>query len=491
MQMRSLEPYGHADLLSPHLWLGLPGVSATLHADTSDNTYVQLHGRKEFFLLPPAAAESVYLYPTSHPRSGQAQAHPQLSVDELHSRFPGFLPEAFHRWGERAVLEAGDVLLLPANWLHHVIALSPRDTSHSEALDPVGALSISANFWRRCTSRRCSFAMAHINPTYPGTDPSHTASNPTKTGSKTHDFERLSGLSFGAIEEKGETLQSANLDTHARREIVDSIDTETLVSLQGYLIAVLRRVLGPEAMEAAMQLSGEQSMQVQYPGPARRTYPAVVVACQEQRVGARRQMQLVCKVNWADGDTQHTIRPASAIFRGNSLNDLPLTNADKEGYRAKPQHGLCIIDTAVASFFARLFAQRYAPLLTDHEGFEQNRLNHDLPLSGSHGHSSGAAILDEAAFVHLRAGIPGAARFGDIRLEHAATEASVDHAVLAFRSEHPKIMGEAGPPGETLRSYLADWLDRLISESLGPSRTSALLAVLGEPVLLKSTNGEG
>ena len=38
-----LEPLPQYDI-RPHLWLGQPGVSVTLHYDTNDNTYVQLHG---------------------------------------------------------------------------------------------------------------------------------------------------------------------------------------------------------------------------------------------------------------------------------------------------------------------------------------------------------------------------------------------------------------------------------------------------------------
>ena len=84
-----LEPLPQYDI-RPHLWLGQPGVSVTLHYDTNDNTYIQLHGApytgfivssvicacksndssyplgaKRFILLPPSAARYVYLLRTT------------------------------------------------------------------------------------------------------------------------------------------------------------------------------------------------------------------------------------------------------------------------------------------------------------------------------------------------------------------------------------------------------------------------------------------
>jgi hypothetical protein len=50
-------------------------VSVTLHYDTDDNTYIQLHGRKRFLLVAPEAARYTHLHPVHHHHNGQAQAH--------------------------------------------------------------------------------------------------------------------------------------------------------------------------------------------------------------------------------------------------------------------------------------------------------------------------------------------------------------------------------------------------------------------------------
>ena len=36
-----------------NVWVGEAGVETSLHADTYNNFYVQLHGKKRFLLLPP------------------------------------------------------------------------------------------------------------------------------------------------------------------------------------------------------------------------------------------------------------------------------------------------------------------------------------------------------------------------------------------------------------------------------------------------------
>jgi hypothetical protein len=138
----------------PHLWLGQPGVSVTLHYDTEDNTYLQLHGRKRFVLVPPNASGAVYLHPVHHPHNGQARAHFDLdwaAGSAASAKFPAF--EGVWAAALRTDLGPGEVLVLPANWLHHVSALPP-------------SLSVSANLWTRCPAATprggCNFAMGHV-----------------------------------------------------------------------------------------------------------------------------------------------------------------------------------------------------------------------------------------------------------------------------------------------------------------------------------------
>jgi hypothetical protein len=164
-----LQPLPQHDI-RPHLWLGQPGVSVTLHYDTNDNTYIQLHGAKRFLLLPPAAARYVYLHPVHHPHNGQARAHFDLPWDsnatDLEREFPTFSEV----WGlaQEGLLQGGEILVLPANWLHHVITepLSPLPGLSSERTigRAESALSVSVNLWRKCPTS-CNFAMGHLKYT--------------------------------------------------------------------------------------------------------------------------------------------------------------------------------------------------------------------------------------------------------------------------------------------------------------------------------------
>ena len=111
------------------LWVGSPSVATPLHYDQSDNIYVQLSGRKRFLLLPPAAARFVYLRPYHDPQQRHARAHFGLATALLGGTAPGMdAPSDYPAWVEgrveertlEVILEEGEVLLLPANWLHHV-----------------------------------------------------------------------------------------------------------------------------------------------------------------------------------------------------------------------------------------------------------------------------------------------------------------------------------------------------------------------------------
>ena len=56
------------------LWAGSAGARTQAHYDVADNTFVQMHGEKEFLLWPPSAAAAMHVYPDSHPRARKAQA---------------------------------------------------------------------------------------------------------------------------------------------------------------------------------------------------------------------------------------------------------------------------------------------------------------------------------------------------------------------------------------------------------------------------------
>ena len=101
------------------LWAASTGAVTQCHYDVADNTFVQLSGEKEFLLWPPEAHAALHLFPDCHPRSRKAQLdleRPDRAAHPLSEALPPPL---------RLVLSAGDVLRLPAFWMHHVTSLTP------------------------------------------------------------------------------------------------------------------------------------------------------------------------------------------------------------------------------------------------------------------------------------------------------------------------------------------------------------------------------
>lgn len=90
-----------------------------MHYDDSHNCFVLLKGAKRFWMVPPAAFHSLYVYPTSHHRSRQSAVpwHPQADRAELLKKYPLF-ERVKKVWV--ADLQAGDTLILPAGWFHYV-----------------------------------------------------------------------------------------------------------------------------------------------------------------------------------------------------------------------------------------------------------------------------------------------------------------------------------------------------------------------------------
>lgn len=122
--------------VTPMVWMGSANATTSLHYDCAHNTYIQIHGRKRFLLLPPKLTSGVPTFPEAHPSNRQARpaAEPADAISDLLTQALGENGAA--KLGTRkvpmavteAVLDRGDVLLLPAHWLHYVSAI---DTSVS------------------------------------------------------------------------------------------------------------------------------------------------------------------------------------------------------------------------------------------------------------------------------------------------------------------------------------------------------------------------
>ncbi len=114
---------------SPRFWLGSSGNISSLHYDMADNIMVQVRGRKRFVFFDPKQTNC--LYPFS------VKCHiphtSQVDIDRPNlTQFPNFSKAR----AVECVLEAGEMMFIPAFWWHQV---------HS--FDDIQFPTISVNFW--------------------------------------------------------------------------------------------------------------------------------------------------------------------------------------------------------------------------------------------------------------------------------------------------------------------------------------------------------
>ncbi len=102
------------------VWLG-NRTTATCHYDDTHNIAVCAVGRRRFTLFPPDQGANLYPGPLEPTPGGQVIAMVDLAAPDL-ERYPRFA-EA-QETAQVAEMEAGDVLVYPAMWWHHVEALA-------------------------------------------------------------------------------------------------------------------------------------------------------------------------------------------------------------------------------------------------------------------------------------------------------------------------------------------------------------------------------
>ncbi len=138
--------------LQGNIWLSSGNASTPLHYDTSMNVFIQLRGRKRFWLLPPDAATSLPMEPVHSPGHRQlaTRALPDESLEQggegqkrcLRLNGEGLSGTSANTISEQALAAAlspsvieqlrvvelgpGEALWLPPYWLHHTVAISPR-----------------------------------------------------------------------------------------------------------------------------------------------------------------------------------------------------------------------------------------------------------------------------------------------------------------------------------------------------------------------------
>lgn len=110
----------------PRFWVGPAGTVTPLHCDYDDNLFAQVWGRKRIFLSPPH--HDAFLYPR--------EANAILVGSPFDPEAPDFdaYPLAQQATMIECVVEAGDLLYVPAGWYHQVRSLT---------------FSLSSNRWAR------------------------------------------------------------------------------------------------------------------------------------------------------------------------------------------------------------------------------------------------------------------------------------------------------------------------------------------------------
>jgi hypothetical protein len=107
-----------------YLWMGSKGVTAQTHFDMVYNIFLQVYGTKKFILFPPENCFAMYIFPRVHPQVRQSQVDfSNVNVEEFEN-FKFVEPY-------EAVLNPGDILLLPPDWFHMVSAESDISISVS------------------------------------------------------------------------------------------------------------------------------------------------------------------------------------------------------------------------------------------------------------------------------------------------------------------------------------------------------------------------
>ncbi|SHH19695.1 cupin-like domain-containing protein [Massilia sp. CF038] len=110
----------------PRFWLGPSGTVTPLHCDYDDNIFAQIWGTKRIFLAPPH--HDAFLYPS--------EANAILFGSPFDPEAPDYekFPLARQATTIECIVNAGDMLYVPAGWYHQVRALT---------------FSLSANRWAR------------------------------------------------------------------------------------------------------------------------------------------------------------------------------------------------------------------------------------------------------------------------------------------------------------------------------------------------------
>jgi ribosomal protein L16 Arg81 hydroxylase len=111
-----------------HCRFGMRGVIAEGHFDSSRNMVALVSGTRRWILSHPRECHNSYLLPVKHPSGRHSEvdwSHPDLG------KFPHFA----EMQGSEVILTPGEVLYVPAWWLHYIVNLDTNCQCNSRSGD--------------------------------------------------------------------------------------------------------------------------------------------------------------------------------------------------------------------------------------------------------------------------------------------------------------------------------------------------------------------
>lgn len=98
------------------IWIGSKGVTTRLHYDIPNNLFVQIKGRKTFYIYPPSL--NLKFYPYLHPAARKSRI---LDILNNKTTDRSSLKE-IEKYLQVYTLNEGDVLYIPGMFAHHVVS---------------------------------------------------------------------------------------------------------------------------------------------------------------------------------------------------------------------------------------------------------------------------------------------------------------------------------------------------------------------------------
>lgn len=116
-----------------HCRFGMKGVIAEAHFDSSRNMVALLYGTRRWILAHPRECHNCYLLPPNHPSGRHSEV--DWSRPDL-KQYPVFK----QMMGHEVLLTPGDVLYVPAYWIHYIVNLDTNCQCNTRSGDSLAGL---------------------------------------------------------------------------------------------------------------------------------------------------------------------------------------------------------------------------------------------------------------------------------------------------------------------------------------------------------------